>query len=80
MYPVPNLCFTKVEKCTWSKIYKIYILNSQKNGEKSAKFGSFFITKKSRKMLKKKEHYDINIKRKTIDKLNQKMEDKNVKK
>ena len=31
-------------------------------------------------MLKKKVHYDINIKRKTIDKMNQKMEDKNVKK
>ena len=31
-------------------------------------------------MLKKKVYYDINIRRKTIEKMRQKMEEKNVKK
>ena len=46
---------------------------------KSAKIGAFFIIKKARKLLKKKLHYDINIKRKTIEKMSQNMEEKNVK-
>ena len=51
-----------------------------KNTEKMANYDTFFHNLKYRKLLKKYRLYDINIKRNTIEKMNQKLEEKHVKK
>ena len=50
------------------------------NIAKKCQIWCFFFEKNCRKMLKKYPSYDINIDRKNVEKLTQKMEDKNVKK
>ena len=52
----------------------------KENIEKKCQNWHFFYEEKQQKMLKKMYVCDINIQRKTIEKMNLKMEEKNVKK